>query len=102
MSVNEQQLVKGVVIKAEVTLEFATILTPEALEFVAKLHRSFNGRRKELLAARQERQARLDAGETPDFLPETKEIRESDWTVVRCQPICLTAAWKLPARLTVK
>lgn len=81
MSVNEQQLVKGVVIKAEVTPEFATILTPEALEFVAKLHRSFNGRRKELLAARQERQARLDAGETPDFLPETKEIRESDWTV---------------------
>jgi malate synthase len=81
MSVNEQQLVKGVVIKAEITPEFESISTPEALEFVAKLHRSFNGRRKELLAARQGRQAKLDAGAMPDFLPETKHIRESDWTV---------------------
>ncbi len=72
---------KGLTIKAEITPEFETILTPQALEFVAKLHRSFNGRRKELLAARQARQARLDAGEMPDFLPETKHIREGDWTV---------------------
>ena len=57
------------------------ILTPEALEFVASLHRHFNGRRQELLAHRMERQKRFDAGELPDFLAETKHIREADWTV---------------------
>jgi malate synthase len=57
------------------------ILTPEALAFVAGLHRRFDARRRELLAARVERQARFDAGELPDFLPETADIRESDWTV---------------------
>ena len=57
------------------------ILTPEALKFIAELHRRFDGRRQELLAARVERQKRLDAGEKPDFLPQTKEIREGDWTV---------------------
>ena len=60
---------------------FDRILTPEALKFVAGLHRKFDGRRKELLAARVERQKRLDAGEKPDFLPQTKEIREGKWTV---------------------
>ncbi|MEO6487548.1 MAG: malate synthase A, partial [Thermoanaerobaculia bacterium] len=57
------------------------ILTPEALAFVTLLQRAFNPRREELLAAREERKERLDAGELPDFLPETREIRESDWTV---------------------
>ena len=57
------------------------ILTPEALAFVADLHRKFDKRRRELLAARAERQKRLDAGERPDFLPGTKHIRESDWVV---------------------
>lgn len=52
------------------------IFTKEALAFVATLHRQFNGRRKELLAAREARQGRIDAGEFPDFLPETKKIRE--------------------------
>jgi malate synthase len=65
----------------ERTEQFDEILTPEALQFVGMLHRLFNGRRKELLSARQVRQAALDAGELPDFLQETKEIRESDWTV---------------------
>lgn len=74
-------LVKGVSITAPITPEFAEILTPEALEFVAKLHRAFNGRRKELLAKRETRQAELEAGKMPDFLPETKHIRESEWTV---------------------
>ena len=45
------------------------------------LHRTFNARRKELLNAREERQRRLDAGERPDFLEETRSIRESEWTV---------------------
>ena len=49
--------------------------------FVAKLHRAFDGRRKELLKARVERQARIDAGDMPDFLPETKSIRDGDWKI---------------------
>ena len=57
------------------------ILTPEALAFVADLHRRFDARRRELLVARSVRQARFDAGELPDFLPDTVDIRESDWTV---------------------
>ncbi len=59
----------------------AEILTPEALAFVATLQRRFNPERERLLAARMERQARLDAGERPDFLEETREIRESEWQV---------------------
>ncbi len=59
----------------------AEILTDEALTFVAELQRRFGPRRDELLAARAERQARLDAGERPTFLPETEEIRRGDWTV---------------------
>jgi malate synthase len=71
----------GVEFRAPVTERYAEILTPEAVAFVVGLQRAFNGRRKELLAARVARQARLDAGEKPDFLPETKNIRESEWTV---------------------
>jgi malate synthase len=57
------------------------ILTPEALKFVVDLERRFGPRRQELLAARVERQKRLDAGERPDFPRETAEIRNSKWTV---------------------
>ncbi len=60
---------------------YAEILTPEALDFLLALHRKFDERRHELLAARLERQQRIDAGEMPDFLPRTAHIRESDWTV---------------------
>jgi len=62
------------------------ILTKEALEFVARLHRSFNPRRLELLAKSAENQRRFDAGARPDFLPETKAIRESDWKVAPTPP----------------
>ena len=61
--------------------EWDSILTPEALQFVATLQREFNPRREELLRKREERKTRLDAGERPDFLEETRSIRESDWTV---------------------
>jgi len=71
----------GVEIKAKVSPEFAEILTPEALALVAKLHRAFEPRRQELLARRVERQQALDAGARPDFPPETKSIRESQWTI---------------------
>ncbi len=57
------------------------ILTPDALDFVTEIHRRFDGRRRELLAARAERRERIAAGELPDFLPETAEIREGDWTI---------------------
>ncbi len=74
----------GVVVKGEITPAFAEILTPEALDFVAKLQRAFGTRRIECLARRQQRQMSLDRGEALDFLPETKQIREGDW---KCGPI---------------
>ncbi|MGB4870190.1 MAG: malate synthase A [Candidatus Promineifilaceae bacterium] len=61
--------------------EFETILTPEALAFVLRLEQAFGQRRRELLARRNERQAAIDNGQMPDFLPETAVIRSSDWTV---------------------
>jgi malate synthase len=73
-------------VRAEVRPEWDEILSDEALGFVAALHKEFNPRRLELLAAREARKARLDAGELPDFLPETREVRESDWTVAPIPP----------------
>ncbi len=64
----------------------AGILTAEALAFVAELHREFNPVRERLLAARAERQARLDAGELPDFPTETAPVREADWRVAAAPP----------------
>src|SRR5690349_22823156 len=64
-----------------VTADFAPILTPEALDFVAKLHRAFEPRRQELLARRAARQKEFDAGKLPDFLPETRQVREGEWKV---------------------
>jgi malate synthase len=60
----------------------ARVLTPEAMEFVGRLHREFDPRRRELLARRAERQRALDAGERPAFLEETRHVREGDWRVV--------------------
>ncbi len=72
----------NVKVKGPVEGRFAEIVTPEALDFLAELHRHFNSTRKELLEARAARQARFDAGEDPDFLPETKSIRDDDsWRV---------------------
>jgi malate synthase len=71
----------GVQINAPINPGYETILTEDALELVAKLHRAFEPRRQELLAARVTRQARIDAGEMPDFLPETAHIRAGDWKV---------------------
>ncbi len=75
------QLPQGVEITADITPAFADILTPEALAFVARLHRQFEGRRRELMAARDSRQAELDAGRLPDFLPQTASIRNGDWKI---------------------
>jgi malate synthase len=59
----------------------AEVLTPDALAFLAELHRAFDARRLELLARRTARQARFDAGESPDFLAETAAVRAGDWRV---------------------
>ncbi|OWP63838.1 malate synthase A [Hymenobacter amundsenii] len=61
--------------------EYAEILTPSALAFVAELHRRFEPTRRDLLGQRQDRQRALAAGEALDFLPETRLLREKDWTV---------------------
>ena len=71
----------GMKITGEILPAYEDILTPEALALVDKLHCAFEPRRQELLAARVERTKRLDAGEIPDFLPETKNVREGDWKV---------------------
>ncbi len=71
----------GVEIAAPMTPEYAAILTPEAVGFVAKLQRTFGARREELLERRQERQRALDGGALPDFLPETAAIRAGDWSI---------------------
>ncbi len=57
------------------------VLTPEALRFVADLTNAFGQRIEDLLERRRERQARFDAGERPDFIPNTSEIRAADWRV---------------------
>ncbi|GAC1405109.1 MAG: malate synthase A [Ktedonobacteraceae bacterium] len=75
------QYAQGIEVQGEITPEFAEIVTPEAMNFVAKLARTFEGRREELLAKREQRQAELDAGKKPDFLAETAHIREGTWTV---------------------
>ena len=78
-------LPRGVNVSAPVNKEFAQILTPEALDFVARLHRKFESRRQELLALRARRQKEFDGGAKPDFLEATKSIRDADW-VVASQP----------------
>ena len=79
----KKQFGEGVEVSAPTSSEFEEILTPEAVAFVAKLSREYGGRVAELLQARQERQERINQGEMPDFLEETKEIREGDWKIAQ-------------------
>ena len=76
----------GCTILAPLRPEYAHILTPPALEFVARLSRAFAPRARALLAARAARQARFDAGERPHFLPETRAVREGAWRVAPAPP----------------
>ena len=80
-SLPQGSLPKGVQITAPISAEFGSILSHEALTLVANLHRAFEARRQSLLAARAVRQREFDGGLLPDFLPETKSLREADWTV---------------------
>lgn len=71
-------ILQGVNILGAVKDEHKKILTPPALAFLALLHRSFNNTRKQLLERRKIRQVELDKGNLPDFLPETKHIRDNE------------------------
>jgi len=71
----------GVEVHGPMLAGFDAVLTPAALAFVVGLERKFGAERRRLLARRGEVQARLDAGEKPDFLKETKSVRDQDWTV---------------------
>ncbi|MDQ3327160.1 MAG: malate synthase A [Chloroflexota bacterium] len=72
---------EGVELRAPVPPDLAAILSFDALRFVAKLHRTFESTRQDLLRRRVERQAELDAGSLPTFLGDTRDVRESVWTV---------------------
>src|SRR5256884_458096 len=72
---------QDITVTGRVSAPFAEILTPEALDFIAKLHREFEPRPQELLARRAARQRDFDAGKLPDFLPETRQVRENDWKI---------------------
>src|SRR5437879_3852212 len=78
---NQTSYAQGIEIHGPITPEYAEILTPEAMSFVATLARAFSSRREELLQHRTRRQAEIDTGKMPAFLPETAHIREGDWTV---------------------
>jgi malate synthase len=72
---------EGVAISGEFREEYAEILKPEALAFVASLQRWFNPVRKQLLANREKVQAQIDAGVFPTFLKNTANIRAAEWQV---------------------
>src|SRR5581483_4168417 len=73
--------VSGVEIRGGWGPRYEEVLNEGTLAFLAGLHRKFDPSRQRLLKRREERQARLDAGELPDFLPETKHVREAEWKV---------------------
>jgi malate synthase len=73
--------VSPLAIGAPVRPEHQPILSAEAMEFVSSLVERFGPRVSQLLQARDDRQRHIDAGELPDFLPETREIRQSEWRV---------------------
>lgn len=79
MNVSYEQ--DGVIVHAPITTDFQQILTGEALSFIAGLARAFEDRRITLLENRNSVQADIDRGIFPDFLPETRDIRESSWAI---------------------
>ena len=72
---------RSIAITAPIEGRSAEILTDEALDFVAGLHRAFDERRRRLLLDRADRQVRLDRGELPAFLDATADVRSATWTV---------------------
>jgi malate synthase len=79
--------ISGVEVSGTPPSHASEVLTPAALAFVAGLHRAFDPRRQQLLRTRADRQLRFDAGDLPDFLPETAGIRDDpDWRVAPAPP----------------
>ncbi len=76
-----RSLAAGVLMDVPVAAEYQQILTPAAVTFLSELHHRFDARRRRLLADRAVRQQAIDAGQFPDFLPETEAIRKGDWKV---------------------
>jgi len=76
-----RDLPAGLEIRGALQPGYETILTPAALEFIVDLTRRFGDRVAALLAARATRQREIDAGALPDFLPQTRNVRESEWRV---------------------
>src|SRR6267142_1208916 len=72
---------RDISVLGRVSAEFAEILTEEALDFIAALHRRFDPQRRDLLARRAARQKEFDRGKLPDFLPDTQKTREQEWRV---------------------
>lgn len=81
MANNPETVNDGISITGEPGPGFENILTSDALNFVAGLHRSFEQKRRDLLAARAARQKVWDGGGLPDFLEETKQVRDGDWKI---------------------
>ncbi len=78
---------EGVEVLGGMPSEYAEILTPAALAFIAKLERDFGRTRRELLQKRKARQAEIDAGSMPDFLAATAGIRQdASWKVAVLPP----------------
>lgn len=71
----------GLRVIGEMPPEYSEILSADALLFLEKLFSRFSKERENLLEKRKERQKEIDGGKIPDFLPETKHIRNSDWTI---------------------
>ena len=71
----------GIAIKGALGPRYSEILTKDALAFVAELHRNFNAKRRDLLSRRADMQHRFDGGALPDFLPETRAVREGSWKI---------------------
>lgn len=84
MSIAEKKAIQapeGMEVGGEAEPGYERVLTADALQFVADIARKFEPRRRELMAERDRRQAAWDAGTLPDFLLETKDIREGDWKI---------------------
>ncbi|MFI9784285.1 malate synthase A [Kitasatospora sp. NPDC051984] len=81
MAADQGSTVPGVTVSGPPVERAEEVLTPQALAFVAGLHRAFDGRRRELLAARTARRAEIARTGTLGFRPETAAIRAADWQV---------------------
>lgn len=77
----EHHVGTNVTIRGRLTPEFSEILTPQAIDFVSRLHREFNARRLTLLDRRKHRQTAIDNGQMPDFLKETADVRKDNWKI---------------------